>query len=109
MLRFLAFVLPLGLDSFAVAAAIRAMQVAGLWQRLCISLVFVIFEGGMPVVGLALGAAFARAIGPVAGYLAGAAVIAIGAWMLLAADAASPVSPPPRMAHGVPKSDQVGA
>ena len=86
MLRLLAFVLPLGLDSFAVAAAIGSMQVTTLWQRLRISLIFVIFEGGMPLVGLALGAALARAIGPVAGYLAGAAVIAIGSWMLLAAD-----------------------
>jgi manganese efflux pump family protein len=86
VLRLLAFVLPLGLDSFAVAAAIGAVQVTTLWQRLRISLIFVIFEGGMPLVGLALGAALARAIGPVAGYLAGAAVMAIGAWMLLAAD-----------------------
>src|SRR6266481_3462531 len=62
------------------------MQVTTVWQRLRISLIFVIFEGGMPLVGLALGAALARGIGPVAGYLAGAAVIAIGAGMLLAAD-----------------------
>ena len=40
----------------------------------------------MPLIGLALGAALARGIGQVADYLAGAAVIAIGAWMLLAAD-----------------------
>jgi putative Mn2+ efflux pump MntP len=83
VLKLLAFVLPLGLDSFAVAAAIGSMQVTTLWQRLRISL---IFEGGMPLVGLALGAALARGIGPVAGYLAAAAVIAIGSWMLLAAD-----------------------
>ena len=86
MLKLLAFVLPLGLDSFAVAAAIGATRVTTPQQRLRISLVFVIFEGGMPLVGLALGAALARGIGPVAGYLAGAAVIAIGAWLLLAAD-----------------------
>ena len=82
MLRLLAFLLPLGLDSFAVAAAIGATQMTTLWQRLRISL---IFEAGLPLVRLALGAALARAIGPVADYLAGAAVIAIGAWMLLAA------------------------
>jgi putative Mn2+ efflux pump MntP len=46
----------------------------------------VIFEGGMPLIGVALGSTLARAIGAAAGYLAGAAVIAIGAWMLLAAD-----------------------
>jgi putative Mn2+ efflux pump MntP len=86
MLKLLAFVLPLGLDSFAIAAAIGAMQVTTVWQRLRISLVFVIFEGGMPLLGLGLGIALAKGIGQVAGYLAGAAVIAIGAWMLLAAD-----------------------
>ena len=86
MLKLLAFVLPLGLDSFAVAAAIGASQVITVWQRLRISLVFVIFEGGMPLIGLGLGAALARGIGQVADYLGGAAVIAIGAWMLLAGD-----------------------
>ncbi len=86
VLKLLAFVLPLGLDSFAVAAAIGAMQVTSRWQRLRISLVFVIFEGGMPLTGLALGTALAHGIGQVADYLAGAAVIAVGAWMLLAGD-----------------------
>ena len=86
MLKLLAFVLPLGLDSFAVAAAIGATQATTAWQRLRISLVFVIFEGGMPLIGLSLGTALARGIGQVADYLAGAAVIAIGAWMLLAGD-----------------------
>ena len=86
MLKLLAFVLPLGLDSFAVAAAIGASQVITVWQRLRISLVFVIFEGGMPLIGLGLGAALARGIGQVADYLAGIAVIAIGAWMLLAGE-----------------------
>jgi putative Mn2+ efflux pump MntP len=86
VLKLLAFVLPLGLDSFAVAAAIAAMQVTTGWQRLRISLVFAIFEGGMPLIGLGLGAALAHGIGQVADYLAGAAVIAIGAWMLLAGD-----------------------
>ena len=81
MLRVLAFVQPLGLDSFAVAAAIGALQVTTWWQRLRISLIFVFFEGGMPVVGLALGA-LARGIGTAADYLAAAAVISMGAWML---------------------------
>jgi manganese efflux pump family protein len=83
VLRLLAFVLPLGLDSFAVAAAIGAAQVAGFWLRLRVSLVFVLFEGGMPLIGLGLGSALARGIGQVATYLAAAAVIGIGGWMLL--------------------------
>jgi putative Mn2+ efflux pump MntP len=84
VLRLLAFVLPLGLDSFAVAAAIGASQVTTARQRLRISLVFVLFEGGMPLIGLGLGSALARGIGHAADYLAAAAVIGIGAWMLLA-------------------------
>jgi manganese efflux pump family protein len=84
MLKLLAFVLPLGLDSFAVAAAVGASQVTTGWQRLRISLIFVIFEGGMPLIGLALGSVLARGIGRVADYLAAVAVIGIGCWMLLA-------------------------
>ena len=86
MLKLLAFVLPLGLDSFAVAATIGAVRKTAVRERLRISLVFMIFEGGMPLIGLALGSALARGVGPVAGYLAAAAVIGIGAWMLLAGD-----------------------
>jgi manganese efflux pump family protein len=86
VLKLLAFVLPLGLDSFAVAAAIGAVQRTAVAQRLRISLLFVIFEGGMPLLGLGLGGVLARGIGHVADYLAAAAVIGIGAWMLLAGD-----------------------
>jgi putative Mn2+ efflux pump MntP len=86
VLKLLAFVLPLGLDSFAVAAAIGASQATTVAQRLRISLIFVLFEGGMPLIGLVLGAVLARGIGQVAEYVAGAAVVAIGARMLLASD-----------------------
>lgn len=86
MLKLLAFVLPLGIDSFAVAAAIGAAQVTTAWQRLRISLLFVIFEGGMPLIGLGLGAALAHGIGQVADYVAAAAVIGVGGWMLFADD-----------------------
>ena len=84
VLKLLAFVLPLALDSFAVAAAVGAARSSTGWQRLRISLVFVLFEGGMPLIGLGLGSALAHGIGEVAGYLAGAAVVGIGLWMLLA-------------------------
>lgn len=83
MLKLLAFVLPLGLDSFAVAAAIGAALATTAWQRLRISMIFVLFEGGMPLIGLGLGSALARGIGVVADYLSAAVVIGIGAWMLL--------------------------
>ncbi len=86
MLKLLAFVLPLGLDSFAVAAAIGAANVTTWRARLRISAIFVLFEGGMPLIGLGLGSALAHGIGAVANYLAAVAVIAIGAWMLVAGD-----------------------
>lgn len=86
MLKLLAFVLPLGTDSFAVAAAAGAAQATTAWQRLRVSLVFVVFEGGMPLIGLGLGAALAQGIGQIAGYGAAAAVIGIGGWMLFASD-----------------------
>jgi putative Mn2+ efflux pump MntP len=84
--KLLAFVLPLGLDSFAVAAAIGAIRATTVPERLRITLIFVLFEGGMPLIGLGLGTALARGIGHVANYVAAAAVIGIGAWMLLAGE-----------------------
>jgi putative Mn2+ efflux pump MntP len=86
LLKLLAFVLPLGLDSFAVAAAIGAVRATTAAERLRISLIFVIFEGGMPLIGLGLGGVLARGIGSVANYAAAAAVIAVGAWLLLSGD-----------------------
>jgi manganese efflux pump family protein len=82
VLKLLAFVLPLGLDAFAVAAAIGAVRTVGWRGRIRISAVFVIFEGGMPLIGLAAGGALARGIGRVADYVAAAVVIAAGLWML---------------------------
>jgi manganese efflux pump family protein len=83
MLKLLVFVLPLGLDSFAVATAIGAAQATTASQRLRISLILVIFEGGMPLIGLGLGSMLAHGIGVAAGYLAAVIVSGIGAWMLL--------------------------
>jgi putative Mn2+ efflux pump MntP len=83
MLKLLVFVLPLGLDSFAVATAIGAAQATTASQRLRISLILMIFEGGMPLIGLGLGNVLAHGIGVAAGYLAAIIVSGIGAWMLL--------------------------
>ena len=86
MLKLLAFVLPLALDSFAVAAAIAAAGAITAWQRLRVSLVFMAFEGGMPLAGLGLGSALAHGVGHVADYLAAVAVTGIGLWMLLSGE-----------------------
>lgn len=86
MVRLLAFVLPLGVDSFAVAAALGAGGLTKARERLRVSLIFVVFEAGMPLAGLAAGAGIARAIGSAADYLAAAAVVMLGIYMLVAGD-----------------------
>lgn len=78
--------LPLGLDSFAVAAAIGAAGRLSARDRWRIAALFVLFEAGMPLIGLAVGAPLAHVIGNAADYVAAAAVIAIGAWLLLHGD-----------------------
>lgn len=86
MLRLLAFVLPLGVDSFAVAAALGAAGITNTQERLRVSLIFVAFEAGMPLIGLAAGGGLARVIGGVADYVAAAAVVGLGVFMLLHRD-----------------------
>jgi manganese efflux pump family protein len=76
------FVLPLGLDTFAVSTV---LGVAGLpkHQRLKISLLLSGFETVMPVIGLLVGHALGHAIGSAADYVAAATLIALGLWMLV--------------------------
>ena len=83
LLRLLAFVLPLGVDSFAVAAALGAAGLTSAAERARISAIFVAFEAGMPLIGVAAGGGLARAIGSVADYVAAAAVSGLGAFMLI--------------------------
>lgn len=82
MAKLIALVLPLGLDTFAVAAA---LGMAGLPERrrLRISLLFTAFEAGMPIIGLALGAPLGRAIGGSADYVAICVLIGFGLYTLL--------------------------
>ncbi|MDP9259648.1 MAG: manganese efflux pump MntP family protein [Actinomycetota bacterium] len=100
MLRLLALLLPLSLDTFAVAAALAA---AGLpsSQRLRVSLVFTGFEAAMPLVGIAAGQAIGRAVGSLADYLAGAALLALGAYLLLAHDDEAGTAARLGRAHGL--------
>lgn len=82
MLKLLVFVLPLAVDSFAIATVLGASGVTRA-QRWRITGLFVLFEAGMPLVGLALGAPLAHLIGDGADYVAAAALVALGGWMLL--------------------------
>jgi putative Mn2+ efflux pump MntP len=81
LLQLVALILPLGLDTFGVAAA---LGVAGLKpvERARVAVIFTLFEMGMPVIGLLLGRAVGGALSNVAAYLAAAALIALGGYML---------------------------
>jgi len=81
MLKLLLFVLPLGLDTFAISAAL-GLQGLPKNERLKVSLLLSAFEMSMPVVGLFLGRGLGAAIGSVAEYLAAAALIVLGIYIL---------------------------
>lgn len=87
MLLLLGLVLPLCLDTFAVAAALGMTGLSGR-ERVRYGLLFALFEGGMPVVGLLLGGVLGRAVGGLADYAAIALLVGVGAYMLLAGDEA---------------------
>lgn len=81
MPQLLALLLPLSLDTFLVSAA---LGVRGLDRRarLRLSILFSLFEGGMPLIGLALGAGLGRAVGGRAELVAAAIVILLGVYEL---------------------------
>ncbi len=78
--KLVGLVVPLGLDTFAVAAALGALGAA---NRLRISLLFTAFEAGMPLIGLALGVPLGHAVGSAADYIAIAVLLAFGLFTLV--------------------------
>ncbi len=77
----IALVVPLGLDTFAVAAA---LGMSGLTprDRIRVTTLFTAFETGMPVVGLVLGSVAGRVAGTAADYVAIVVLIGLGVFML---------------------------
>jgi putative Mn2+ efflux pump MntP len=76
-----ALILPLGLDTFAIAGALGVSGVPH-DRRLRLSLLFALFEGGMPLVGLFVGSEVGDRVGSVAAYAAVIALIAVGLYEL---------------------------
>jgi len=87
MLKLIALIIPLGLDTFVVSTAVGASGLPAK-HRLRVALLFTLFEGAMPLVGLALGASLSSAIGSTAEYLAIALLIGLGLYVLLVEDEA---------------------
>src|ERR1700694_3786994 len=74
-------VVPLGLDTFAISAA---LGMSGLTRRdrLRVTALFTGFEMGMPIVGIVLGAFAGNVAGNAADYVAIAILIGLGVFML---------------------------
>jgi putative Mn2+ efflux pump MntP len=81
ILKLIGLIVPLGLDTFAVAAA---LGLSGLPRasRLRVSLMFTAFETGMPLVGFFGGRLAGSLAGDAADYLAIAILIGLGLFML---------------------------
>lgn len=89
--KLIALVLPLGLDTFAVAATIGLMGVS-VPARRRVTVLFTGFEAGMPLIGLALGAPLGHAIGDPADYVAIGVLVAFGIYTLADHDGADRVA-----------------
>lgn len=83
LVKIIALVLPLGLDTFAAAAA---LGIAGLssQERRRASLLFTTFEAAMPLVGLAIGRELGGAIGTAGNYAAAGVLLALAIHILVA-------------------------
>src|ERR1700730_5220864 len=80
-LTLIALVVPLGLDTFAIAAAL-GMTGLSRQDRIRVTALFTSFEAGMPVVGIVLGAVAGTVAGKAAEYVAIAVLIGLGLFML---------------------------
>lgn len=80
-LTLIALVVPLGLDTFAIAAA---LGMSGLTRedRIRVTVLFTAFEMGMPVIGIVLGAVAGNVVGKAADYVAIVILIGLGVFML---------------------------
>jgi len=83
MLKLVAVILPLALDTFAVSAALGVAGVASR-RRIRLGLVFAAFEAGMPLIGLAVGFLLGTFLGAAGDYVAVAALAGLGVYLLVA-------------------------
>ncbi|MDQ6708933.1 MAG: manganese efflux pump MntP family protein [Candidatus Dormibacteraeota bacterium] len=85
VLKLVGLIVPLGLDTFAVAAA---LGISGLTRRdrLRVSLLFTAFEMGMPLVGFFGGRLAGEVVGNAADFLAIAILVSLGLYMLKPGD-----------------------
>jgi len=85
VLKLIALVIPLGLDTFVVSTAVGAGGLP-VKHRLRVALLFTLFEGGMPLLGLGLGASLSTVVGSTAEYIAIGLLVGLGFYVLFFED-----------------------
>jgi putative Mn2+ efflux pump MntP len=80
--KLIALVVPLGLDTFAVAAALGMLGTTRS-TRVRLTVLFTAFEAGMPLIGLAIGAPLGHALGNAADYVAIGVLLLFGLYTLI--------------------------
>jgi manganese efflux pump family protein len=84
MLALLLVALALGLSNFAAAVGIGVSGIDGR-TRLRVGVIFGLFEGGMPILGLLLGRSLANALGQAAHWIGAALLVATGLYAVVQA------------------------
>jgi manganese efflux pump family protein len=97
--KLLLLVVPLGLDTFAVAAAL-GLRPMPRRERVRVGGVIAAFEMAMPIVGLFVGRGIGGALGGIAEAVAAGLLITIGFWMVAGDEDA--LVPEPRELRGLP-------
>lgn len=85
MLKLIAVVVPLGLDTFAASAALGLTAPPGR-ERARIGLLFGTFEAGMTLLGYAAGRPLGAAVGTAGDYVAAGLLALLGLWILLGSE-----------------------
>ncbi|MCY0880047.1 MAG: manganese efflux pump [Firmicutes bacterium] len=78
VVKVIALVLSLGMDTLTVSASLGALQMQ---NRLTIALTFVAFESGMPIVGLLVGDALGHALGTWTALAGGLLLLGVAGWL----------------------------
>lgn len=87
VLTVFAFVLPLGIDTFALSAALGVAGISSN-ERLRASLILTAFEAVTPFVGFLIGSGVGTAVGKASDYAAAAVLAGVGVFMLWPKDEA---------------------
>lgn len=80
ILRLVLFVLPLGLDTFALSTVLGVTPMPGR-TRVRMALTFAAAEGVMPAIGLLIGLPLGNVIGAWSDYIAGVLIAGLGFWL----------------------------